>query len=1292
MNCKPIVSVCAAVVVGAFPTFVAAQATSDADTTAAPSPTSAVTPTAAAVEEEEEIITLSPFEVSAESDTGYVATETLAGTRIRTNLRDVGSAIQVITPEFMKDVGATDSTTLLQYTTNAEVAGTRGTYAGLGNGTSVDESGSLRAPGGAQRVRGLDKADHLRDFFVTDIPWDNYNVDRIDIQRGPNSTLFGLGSPAGIVNASTKGAGFKTRGEAVARFGSYGSWRTSLDYNFVIMKDQLSVRVAALVDREKFKQEPAFEDDDRQHVAVRWDPKWFNDSGAHTRFKANYERGEIDANRPRIVPPADSLTAWFRPDAATPAERDLNSGMGKLVVPIAYGVGANPSAISPWLSAGIANQQQPIWFMDGQSGEQMRIYSGMINTGARDNNGNNRGTSNNLIGQSYSDQFYGLESLSRYATNARLPFSQFGQYRQASLLDPSVFDFNNKLIDGPTKGEFEEWDAYTLNLSQTVLDDRLGVDLTYDRQDYKRGGQALLGNPTLNIDILQTFQDLAANPNYGRPYVVGGPGGGSSYESDREYYRGSLFAELRAADFTKSDFLVKLFGKQRFNGVFSDETYHTENRSWQMYANSQAWDGYWNQNSGASHDFKDRPPVGVIYLGDSINGLDSAAGARIPGIGAPVHLQNGNVYHFASTWTAPDTVAFNTPWNVPTNLFPMFSGAPEINPTTSQPYPQLTEASNPANYVGWNTNFAMDLLESDFGSNPELLRTAQLLERSTKSYAGSWQGFFWNDAIIPTLAWRYDEVTTKGATARPVNSTRAMLNLDPDAATNPYRLPAGSTTLANQGYSQVKDHSTAGGVVVHLNRLMGDRDPLPLNLSLSYNKSNNFQVTDTRRNLYGEAIGNPSGSTKEYGFSLSTKDNKYSMRVMKYETSVSDASIPSNITTLVGNPIQQGLRFRNVFLYRMGGYTWDTREQAYNAGTNTFTNDNGRRYWWHPAYVDANGRSVASYQSTTPPAGATLEDDAQARAHGDASINAWNDIQRWLTERGYFQAWGYTPINEAALTDRSTYEATLGPNTELRGTVLVPVQNNASLVPTDLTSMVAAYVNSAPQGFTLTADTLSKGYEFEFTANPLPNWRLVLNASKTTAVRNQVGDAALAEFIAYMDVQMAGVAGDMRQFNGDYSANNEVRTNWNNNRANYTQLSLLQGAAAPEIRPWRFNIVTNYSFTEGRLKGAGVGGSYRWQDKVIIGYPVIVDPNNSAIGSFDTSRPYHGPSEDAIDLWVSYGRRLTDKINWKVQLNIRNAFADDDLIPISVQPDGRTWASVRVAPVQEWFLTNTFSF
>ena len=45
-----------------------------------------------------------------------------------------------------------------------------------------------------------------------------------------------------------------------------------------------------------------------------------------------------------------------------------------------------------------------------------------------------------------------------------------------------------------------------------------------------------------------------------------------------------------------------------------------------------------------------------------------------------------------------------------------------------------------------------------------------------------------------------------------------------------------------------------------------------------------------------------------------------------------------------------------------------------------------------------------------------------------------------------------------------------------------------------------------------------------------------------------------------------------------------------------------------------------------------------------------------------------------------------------MQRDVGNLFGDDSLIPVAVQPDGYTWATVRVAPNREWFLTNTFNF
>ena len=140
---------------GAWP--LAAQTAAPADST----------PPAAS---DEDLVILTPFEVTSSSDNGYQATETLAGTRIRTQLKDVGSSISVMTKEFLQDVGATNSATLLQYTTNTEVSGTLGTYTGLGNGQNLNESNTLRRGGTNNRVRGLASADNTRDFFTTDIP------------------------------------------------------------------------------------------------------------------------------------------------------------------------------------------------------------------------------------------------------------------------------------------------------------------------------------------------------------------------------------------------------------------------------------------------------------------------------------------------------------------------------------------------------------------------------------------------------------------------------------------------------------------------------------------------------------------------------------------------------------------------------------------------------------------------------------------------------------------------------------------------------------------------------------------------------------------------------------------------------------------------------------------------------------------------------------------------------------------------------------------------------------------
>lgn len=49
-----------------------------------------------------------------------------------------------------------------------------------------------------------------------------------------------------------------------------------------------------------------------------------------------------------------------------------------------------------------------------------------------------------------------------------------------------------------------------------------------------------------------------------------------------------------------------------------------------------------------------------------------------------------------------------------------------------------------------------------------------------------------------------------------------------------------------------------------------------------------------------------------------------------------------------------------------------------------------------------------------------------------------------------------------------------------------------------------------------TEDQYSRGWEFEFAANPTKNWRVSVNATKTEAMRQNFGgasDSALAQFV-----------------------------------------------------------------------------------------------------------------------------------------------------------------------------------
>jgi hypothetical protein len=114
-------------------------------------------------------VELSPFVISESSDVGWVATETLAGSRLRTDFRDVPNQIETLTKDFMIDLALTSVDQALIYTANSE---NHTDYMPATPGSQVSD------PAGAGRIRGIGSGTISRNFFQVQNPTDNFNIER----------------------------------------------------------------------------------------------------------------------------------------------------------------------------------------------------------------------------------------------------------------------------------------------------------------------------------------------------------------------------------------------------------------------------------------------------------------------------------------------------------------------------------------------------------------------------------------------------------------------------------------------------------------------------------------------------------------------------------------------------------------------------------------------------------------------------------------------------------------------------------------------------------------------------------------------------------------------------------------------------------------------------------------------------------------------------------------------------------------------------------------------------------
>jgi catecholate siderophore receptor len=152
---------------------------------------------------------------------GYIATGTSTATKTNTPLIDIPQSITVITKQQAEDRGSFTVGEVLRYVPGIAVA------QGEGHRDQISIRGQVTtADFFVDGVR--DDAEYFRDL---------YNVETIEVLKGPAAMIFGRGGGGGVVNRVTKKADGERIREVTATAGSFERARTTIDVGDKISPD-----------------------------------------------------------------------------------------------------------------------------------------------------------------------------------------------------------------------------------------------------------------------------------------------------------------------------------------------------------------------------------------------------------------------------------------------------------------------------------------------------------------------------------------------------------------------------------------------------------------------------------------------------------------------------------------------------------------------------------------------------------------------------------------------------------------------------------------------------------------------------------------------------------------------------------------------------------------------------------------------------------------------------------------------------------------------------------------------
>jgi outer membrane receptor protein involved in Fe transport len=769
-----------------------------------------------------EPVQLSPFEVIADHR-GYFAPNTMSGTRLNSRLEDLAAAITVVTKEQMADFAMLDINDVFLYAAGTEGTGDYTDFAVNNSGHVADNV--MNNPRSANRMRGIGSANlSMGNIGLSGLtPVDPLNIEGLEISRGPNANVFGLGSPGGTLNLIPATAQLaRHRTSAGTRADSLGGYRFDLDANRVLRKDQLAFRVNAAFQHDAYARKPSGTDTLRYNGMFRFQPF------KGTTVNASYSYYRMNGHRPNSLMPRDGITYWIQ--SGRPAWDPVTQTY--TVNGVTYGQnGAGPLATRTPITS---DNSIPDVFQRTFSGSD-RSYV-FIDHGAvaywTTPTANSAGTP---LANNTSNRYMAASPASGVASGR---FSSQPLFTTTpSLGDRTYYDYSainlgamNRLMDRTVTAyvQLQQVLLNTARHSLVVQGDWMREDsMRYQRNIYGTGPSS-----QILVDVNSRLLDGSPNPFFGRPYIGLDSPLTQWIPGRSETYRGQLAYRL---DLARERNVLRWLGTHQLSGYDEYRYAITRRFSYRdVLASDHAWlpPGTNRTNSGNVTGGPSSSPARTrnyfrYYLGDA-EGL--------------------NVDYAPSTFRyGPATYVWG---NAATGVLQREPAILDQLPTTDN---------------------------SGGGSNSQQIN---------KTTGGVLQSVFLGGSLVTTFGLRDDTVYDKRGTEPRLLTAdgRDYIYESMNAwAAGDYAVNGGRTKTAGavlRPFRQVEFVQRAaqgGGVGGFLGRLAGG-------LALTYNESDSFIPQGPQQDVFRNMLPNTRGEGRDWGLWLNLADGRFVLRANRFET------------------------------------------------------------------------------------------------------------------------------------------------------------------------------------------------------------------------------------------------------------------------------------------------------------------------------------------------------------------------------------------------------------------------